>query len=85
MDASKIQFFDLNGPKLEELVPVLQQGLKSYFAEVSVELTDCPDFSKKPYRIAVEGLHGKPTIADVGGGKNTIILNQILSLKNLDN
>lgn len=69
MEDSKVQFFDVDAPKLNELVPILQQGLKSYFAEVSVELTDCPNFSQRPYKLAIEGLHGKPTISDVGGGK----------------
>lgn len=68
MEADKVQHFDAHNPPLNELVQVLQDGLKSYFAEVKVELVDCPDFSQKPYKIAVGGLHGKPTIADVGGG-----------------
>lgn len=69
MEDSKVRFFDTFSPNLVELVPVLQEGLKSFFAEVDVQLVECPDFSQKPYKIAVEGLHGKPTIADVGGGK----------------
>lgn len=69
MEESKIQFFESFKPCLEELVSVLQDGLKSYFGDVQVELVECPDFSKKPYQIAVGGLHGKPCIADVGGGK----------------
>lgn len=69
MEESKVQHFDAYTPSLVELVPVLQDGLKSYFEEVNVELVECPDFSQHPYKIAVGGLHGKPTIADVGGGK----------------
>lgn len=69
MDENKVKSFDAYSPALEELVPVLQEGLKLYFAEVKVELVDCPDFTQKPYKIAVSGLHGKPSIADVGGGK----------------
>lgn len=69
MEESKIKYFDAHTPALDELAAVLQDGLKNYFADVKVELVDCPDFSKKPYKIAVGGLHGKPSIADVGGGK----------------
>lgn len=67
-----MKYFDAHTPSLEELAPVLQDGLKAHFEEVKVELADCPDFSQKPYKIAVEGLHGKPTIADVGGVHNLI-------------
>lgn len=69
MEESKVKYFETHAPALEELASVLQDGLKNYFADVKVELVDCPDFSKKPYKIAVAGLHGKPSIADVGGGK----------------
>lgn len=66
---NNVKSFDTHTPPLEELVQVLEDGLKKYFHDVSVSLVDCPDFSQKPYRIAVNGLHGKPSIADVGGGK----------------
>lgn len=69
MEDNKIQSFDTFCPPLEELASVLQAGLGAYFSEVTVELTECPDFSQHPYKIAVAGLHGKPTIADVGGGE----------------
>lgn len=69
MEENKVRYFEAHVPALEELASVLQDGLKNYFADVKVELVDCPDFSKNPYKIAVTGLHGKPSIADVGGGK----------------
>lgn len=69
MEECKVKFFDAHVPPLDELVQVIQEGLKSYFSDVMVEVTDCPDFTLKPYKIAVSGLDGKPTIADVGGGK----------------
>ena len=69
MDESKIKSFETHVPSLGDLVPVLEEGLKSYFGDVKVELAECPNFTQKPYKIAVSGLHGKPTIADVGGGK----------------
>lgn len=68
MEENKVKFFEPHTPPLDELVPVLQEGLKSFFEDVNVELVDCPDFNQSPYKIAVSGLHGKPTIADVGGG-----------------
>lgn len=71
MDEGKVQTFAVHTPALEELKDVLQEGLKSYFAEVDVQLVPCPDFTQRPYKIAVSGLHGKPSIADVGGGKCT--------------
>ena len=64
-----MKFFEAHNPSLEELVSVLQDGLKKYFENVKVELADCPDFTQKPYKIAVSGLHGNPAIADVGGGE----------------
>lgn len=64
-----MKYFDAHTPALDELVPVLKEGLKTFFAEVNVELVDGPDFGQHPYKIAVGGLHGKPAIADVGGGE----------------
>ena len=69
MDESNVESFDAHTPALDELVSVLKEGLKLYFSEVDVSLVDCPDFGQKPYKISVAGLHGKPTIADVGGGE----------------
>lgn len=69
MEDSKVQSFSAHTPELEELKDVLQEGLKAYFQEVNVQLVSCPDFTQKPYKIAVSGLHGKSAIADVGGGK----------------
>lgn len=69
MEPNKVSYFDTYSPSLEELVEVLQDGLKKKFETVSVELVDCPDFRQKPYNLSLSGLHGKPTIADVGGGE----------------
>lgn len=69
MDETKVHSFLAHTPEPEELKNVLQEGLKSFFAEVDVQLVPCPDFTQRPYKIAVSGLHGKPSIADVGGGK----------------
>lgn len=71
MEENEVQSFEAHKPALEELVQKLQNGLKAHFEEVKVELVDCPDFTQAPYKIAVSGLHGKPMIADVGGGKQS--------------
>lgn len=70
MDDTKVQSFDTHRPPLDELVKVLNEGLKEHFETVNVELVDCPDFEQHPYKLAISGLGGKPTIADVGGGKH---------------
>lgn len=69
MDPNKVQSFKTHCPSLEELAQVLQDGLKSYFQEVSVEVTEPLDFTESPYKLAISGFHGQPTIADVGGGE----------------
>jgi hypothetical protein len=40
---------------LSPLATVLQNALKSNFADVEVEEVDCPDLSKKPWSLAAEG------------------------------
>lgn len=37
------------------------------FAEVLVEVVDCPDLTAAPFHLAANGLGGSPTIIDVGG------------------
>ncbi|KAB7504888.1 Ester hydrolase C11orf54-like protein [Armadillidium nasatum] len=55
---------------LEEVSEVLSKGLKSNFAEVSVEVVQCPDLSKAPWELAAPGLGGSPRIAEAGGVRN---------------
>ncbi|KAB1282634.1 Ester hydrolase C11orf54-like protein [Camelus dromedarius] len=54
-------------PSLEELVGVLQKGLKENFADVQVSIADCPDLTKEPFTFPVKGICGKTRITDVGG------------------
>lgn len=63
-----IKSYESHVPPKDELVASLGQGLKSYFADVTVELVECPDFNKHPFKMPIDGLNGKPTIVDVGGG-----------------
>lgn len=59
-------------PTFEEATEVLKEGLKKYFHDVEVSIVDTPDFNQKPFCVAVQGLHGKTAIADVGGVHNLI-------------
>lgn len=46
---------------------VLENGLKSNFAEVSCEIVDSPDFTQSPFHLASSGLCGDQTIVEFGG------------------
>ncbi|XP_071447013.1 ester hydrolase C11orf54 homolog [Hetaerina americana] len=54
-------------PSLEEIAQVLSNGMTSNFAEVTVEVVDCPDLSEHPFTLACKGLSGNPKIIEVGG------------------
>ncbi|KAH0625202.1 hypothetical protein JD844_033428 [Phrynosoma platyrhinos] len=64
---AKIEKFAFHIPTLDELVGVLQNGLKENFADVQVSVVDCPDLTQEPFNFPVKGICGKPRIADVGG------------------
>ncbi|KAM6448427.1 ester hydrolase C11orf54 homolog isoform 1-T3 [Liasis olivaceus] len=64
---SRVEKFAFHVPSLEEVVGVLQNGLKENFADVQVSVVDCPDLTQEPFRFPVKGICGKPRIADVGG------------------
>lgn len=46
---------------------MLENGLKSNFAEVEVAIVDSPDLSKAPFHLAAAGLGGDATIVEFGG------------------
>jgi len=48
------------------LLLVLQATLKSNFADVHVEIVDCPDLTQAPFHLAASGLNGDPTIVEFG-------------------
>ncbi|KAK7864774.1 hypothetical protein R5R35_012270 [Gryllus longicercus] len=54
-------------PTLDEVAKVLQDGLKSNFAQVEVKVVDCPDLTQKPFTLACKGLGGNPSVVEVGG------------------
>ncbi|KAL8191125.1 UNVERIFIED_CONTAM: hypothetical protein K2H54_068202 [Gekko kuhli] len=62
-----VEKFALHIPSLEEIVGVLQSGLKENYADVQVSVVDCPDLTQKPFGFPVKGICGHPRIADVGG------------------
>ncbi|XP_048349109.1 ester hydrolase C11orf54 homolog [Sphaerodactylus townsendi] len=64
---TRVEKFALHIPSLEEIVGVLQNGLKENYADVQVCVVDCPDLTQKPFSFPVKGICGKPRIADVGG------------------
>ncbi|XP_074160634.1 ester hydrolase C11orf54 homolog [Sminthopsis crassicaudata] len=64
---ASVEKFSFHVPSLEELVGVLQNGLKNNFADVQVSVVDCPDLTKEPYTYPVKGICGKPRIIEVGG------------------
>ncbi|KAK2502335.1 hypothetical protein MC885_001967 [Smutsia gigantea] len=59
--------YSFHVPSLEELVGVLQKGLKDNFADVQVSVVNCPDMTKEPFTFPVKGICGKTRIAEVGG------------------
>ncbi|KAG8225264.1 hypothetical protein J437_LFUL006497 [Ladona fulva] len=58
---------DLHTPPIKEIAEVLESGLTSNFAEVNVEVTDCPDLTQPPFKFACKGLGGNPKLVEVGG------------------
>lgn len=58
---------DLFCPPLKDIATVLQNGLKSNFNEVKVNVVDCPDLTAKPFTLACKGLNGKPRLVEIGG------------------
>uniref|UniRef100_A0A8C3JMN9 Chromosome 11 open reading frame 54 n=1 Tax=Calidris pygmaea TaxID=425635 RepID=A0A8C3JMN9_9CHAR len=64
---AKVERFAFHVPSLEELVGVLQKGLKENFADAEVSVVDCPDLTQEPFNFPAKGICGKPRIADVGG------------------
>lgn len=52
-------------PDLEELVPVVQNGLQANYAHVEVEVSDCPDL--RALGCATAGICGSTHLLEVGG------------------
>ena len=41
-------------PPLEDILPVIEAGLKENYDEVTVEIVECPDLSKAPFHLAAK-------------------------------
>nr|AFK10805.1 ester hydrolase C11orf54-like protein isoform 1 [Callorhinchus milii] len=82
--AGRVEKFSLHVVGLEELCEVLQDGLKTNFAEVQVTVVDCPDLTKEPFTFAAPGICGNPRLADVGGVPYLIPVPQTQKVYNLN-
>lgn len=54
-------------PPLTELAEVIKKTLKTNFAEVCVEVVDCPDLTQEPFTLAASGLSGSQKLVEIGG------------------
>jgi len=61
---------DLLVPPLEELAQVLSDALRTNFANVDVQVVECPNLQDPPWNLVAPGLCGQPRVADVGGVDN---------------
>ncbi|KAK1133178.1 hypothetical protein K0M31_014532 [Melipona bicolor] len=58
---------ELHVPSLDEIKDVLKEGLVKNFANVEVEIVDCPDLTQEPFTLAASGLGGNSTLLEIGG------------------
>jgi len=56
---------ELDLPPLQEVADVLAAGLKKNFAEVDVQVVECPDLTD--WGLAASGLNGGTRLLDIGG------------------
>lgn len=50
-----VETCNLHVPPLNEIADVIRNGLRSLYAEVEVEVVDCPDLSQPPFHLAAAG------------------------------
>ncbi|KAK2575464.1 hypothetical protein KPH14_011195 [Odynerus spinipes] len=69
LDVEKLKIVkrSLHVPSLHEVKSVLEEELSKNFAEVKVEVVDCPDLMEAPFSLSTSGLNGDPTVLEVGG------------------
>ncbi|XP_033219087.1 ester hydrolase C11orf54 homolog [Belonocnema kinseyi] len=63
----KIESRKLHVPPLLELKSIFEKALSKNFADVTVEIVECPDLTEAPFALAASGLGGNPTLAEIGG------------------
>lgn len=54
-------------PPVDDVITLLNAGLKQNFSEVHVDYIDCPDLQKEPFHLAASGLGGHPLLVEIGG------------------
>ncbi|VDL64880.1 unnamed protein product [Hymenolepis diminuta] len=69
MDANKVSYYGVHEVSMEEVAKILQNGLKDCFKEVRVNVANCPDLTKAPFRLSLAGLSGQNVVCDVGSMK----------------
>ncbi|XP_043792237.1 ester hydrolase C11orf54 homolog [Apis laboriosa] len=58
---------NLHVPSLDEIKDVLKEGLIKNYANVEVEIVDCPDLTQEPFALSAPGLSGNSTLLEIGG------------------
>ncbi|XP_046424646.1 ester hydrolase C11orf54 homolog isoform X3 [Neodiprion fabricii] len=69
LDSSKLPIVRraLHIPPLEEIRDILREALPANFAEVTVDVVDCPDLTQQPFTLAEAGLGGGTKLLEIGG------------------
>ena len=49
-----VEFKNIPPPNLDEIRMVLETGLRKNYEEAAVEIVDCPDLSKEPFKLAAK-------------------------------
>ena len=75
----------LNKPSLDTVIKSFEKSLSNNYKEYFVEVVDCPDLTVSPWNLALPGLCGDPSVADVGGVPNLIPSPKVDKQYNLDN
>ena len=74
----------LNKPDLSSVCKSFEDSLSANYEEVTVEVVECPDLREAPWKLALPGLGGEPSVADVGGVPNLIPTPKVEKQYNLD-
>ncbi|XP_046744526.1 ester hydrolase C11orf54 homolog [Diprion similis] len=69
LDSSKLPIVKrgLHVPPLEEIRDILREALPANFAEVTIDVVDCPDLTQRPFSLAESGLGGGTKLIEIGG------------------
>ncbi|XP_015519105.2 ester hydrolase C11orf54 homolog [Neodiprion lecontei] len=69
LDSSKLPIVTraLHVPPLEEIRDILREALPANFAEVTIDVVDCPDLTQQPFSLAEPGFGGGTKLLEIGG------------------